>query len=165
MPSASVSYHWADSPNLVFGPQTNTEYHNDITLPAGHTLRRILNAEPQFYWKRGSVSSDDQELYFVSMRVQYGAAEGAPILYRAMRTMKSQYIVNAAGLADVYLGFHSGAELELGFNERVQRGGFYSPEQRLRLSWSIGSSGSGGEILVGGASIDFRALYSLPILP
>jgi hypothetical protein len=165
MPSENVTYHWAFSPFSVISPPTYTENHNDIMLPEKHTLRRLLLSQPLFFWKRGSVSSDDQEMYFVHYEVQYGAAEGAPILYRTIRTLKHTLVVNATGITDVFYSLHSGADLELGMNERVQRGGFYSPAQRLRLSWFISSSGGGDEVLAGQANMPFRALYSLPVLP
>lgn len=165
MPSQNVTYHWANGFTSVINPPTFTEYHGDITLPEKHTLRRILLNDTLFFWKRGSVSSDDQEQYFLHYEVQYGAAEGAPILYRTTRKIPHFYVCNPTGVTEVFLGFHSGADLELGMNERVQRGGFYSPAQRLRLSWAIYSTGTGTEVLAGQASMPFKALYSLPVLP
>lgn len=165
MPPAPVTYHWLEANVSLINPSTFTESHNDIVLPAKHTLRRLLVAEPMFRWKRGSVSSENQEIYFVNYRVTYGAAEGAPILYRSTRTLKHDLVVNAAGVAEVFYSQWYGADLELGINERVQRGGYFAPEQRLRLSWSIYSSGAGIEVLAGQANVPFRALYSLPIAP
>jgi hypothetical protein len=153
------------SPTSIINPHTFTPYTNDILLPPGHTLRRILLSQPLFFWKRGSVSNDDQEMYFVEYEVQYGAQEGAPFLYRSTRTLKYFYTVDPTGTTEVFKGFHCGADLELGFNERVQRGGFYSPEQRLRLSWFIGSSGTAEEELRGQANMPFRALYSTLVTP
>lgn len=160
MPPAPVTYHWALAPVTIINPPTFTEYHADIALPAGHTLRRLLLSEPFFYWKRGSVLSDDQEIYFVHMEVKYGAAEGAPILYRSTRSLKTVLCMNPVGVTEAWYSQHYGADLELGFNERVQRGGYYAPAQTLRLSWSIYSSGDGEEILAGQANTPFRALYS-----
>jgi hypothetical protein len=165
MTSGDVTYHWLDAPVVIYNPPTFTEFHNDILLPHDHTLRRFINVEPTAYWKRGSESSDDQQMYFINYRVQYSLNDGAPILYRSMRTLKSQFVVNAAGVTEPWMGFHQGAELELGFNERCQRGGRNSVPTTLRLTWSIASSGAGDETLAGAASVDFRALYSLPILP
>lgn len=165
MPPAPVTYHWLEANFSILNPHTFTESHNDITLPAGHTLRRLLVAEPLFFWKRGSVSTDDQEIYMVNYRITYGAAEGAPVLYRSTRTLKHDLVANAAGVAEVFYSQWYGADHELGINERVQRGGFYSPEQRLRLTWSIYSSGDGIEVLAGHAAVPFRALYSTLDLP
>jgi hypothetical protein len=160
MPPAPVTYHWLEANYSVINPPTFDEKHNDITLPAGHTLRRLLVAEPLFFWKRASVGFVDQQSYFVNYRVTYGAAEGAPILYRSTRALESVSVCNPTAITDVFCTRHFGADLELGFNERVQRGGFYSPEQRLRLSWAIYSSGGGAETLAGQANVPFRALYS-----
>jgi hypothetical protein len=160
MPPAPVTYHWLEANVSIISPHTFTESHNDIILPAGHTLRRLLVAEPLFFWKRGSVSQELQEMYFINYRVTYGAAEGAPVLYRSTRTLKHVLVVDPTGVTNVYYSQWYGADLELGINERVQRGGFYSPEQRLRLSWAIYSSGVGSEILAGQANVPFRALYS-----
>lgn len=165
MPSATVTYHWAFAPFSIINPPTFSENHNDIMLPEKHTLRRLLISQPLFFWKRGSVSIDDQQQYFLHYDVQYGAAEGAPFLYRTIRRITPFYAVNPTGVTEVFTGFHSGADLELGMNERVQRGGFYSPAQRLRLSWFISSSGGGDEVLAGQANMPFRALYSLPVAP
>jgi hypothetical protein len=165
MAPSTYQYHWLFSPTIIINPHTYTEYTADILLPPGHTLRRILLNQPLFYWKRGSVSSDDQQMYFVELSVKYGNAEGAPFLYRSTRLMKAFYTVDASGVTNVYTGFHSGAELELGFNEKVQRGGFYSGEVPLRLSWFIGSSGHGDEELSGQANTPFRALYSKLVTP
>jgi hypothetical protein len=165
MPGQTVSYHWAFAPNTVINPHTYVEGHCDINLPEKHTLRRILLSEPRLFWKRGSVSNDQQEMYFLHYEVQYGAQEGAPILYRTTRTLRQVVTVNPTGVTEVFKGFHCGADLELGMNERVQRGGFYSFAQRLRLAWSISSSGGGDEELSGQANVPFRALYSLPVLP
>jgi hypothetical protein len=165
MAPSQYSYHWLFSPTSIINPHTFTTYTADITLPAGHTLRRILLNQPLFFWKRGSVSPDNQEMYFVEMEVIYGAQEGAPVLYRSTRTINHVYTVDPTGTTEVFKGYHSGADLELGFNERVQRGGFYSPEQRLRLSWFIGSSGTDDEELRGQANTPFRALYSKLITP
>lgn len=165
MPSAPVTYHWLESNVSIINPSTFTESHNDINLPAGHTLRRLLVAEPQFFWKRGSVDSGNQQIYFVNYRITYGAADGAPILYRSTRTLKHDLVVNAAGVAEVFYSQWYGADYELGINERVQRGGYGSFAQRLRLSWAIYSTGAGIEVLAGQANVPFRALYSVPIPP
>jgi hypothetical protein len=154
------TYHWLDSPTSVINPHTFTEYTCDINLPDGHTLRRLLVAEPYFHWKRGSVSTDDQEIYVVNMRIVYGAALGAPVLYRTTRTLKHDMVCNPTGVTDVFFSQWYGADQELGINEKVQRGGFYSPAQRLRLTFAIYSTGEGTEELSGGASVPFRALYS-----
>jgi hypothetical protein len=156
-----MHYHWRFAPVSVLNPPTFTEKHCDIILPPGHTLRRILVNTPLVYFKRGSVSADNQEMYFINYDVTYGYAEGAPFLYRSTRTLKEERVVNPTALSDVWVSFHSGADLELGFNEKVQRGGPTSDEQRLRLAWTIYSSGIGGsEVLAGDASIGLRALYS-----
>lgn len=165
MPGSSVSYHWAFAPDIVINPSTYVEGHCDIDLPAQHTLRRILLSQPLLFWKRGSVNSEQQEMYFFHYEVQYGAAEGAPVLYRTIRTLRQVVTVDPTGITEVFKGFHCGADLELGMNERTARGGFYSPAQRLRLAWFISSSGGGSEELSGQANVAFRALYSLPILP
>lgn len=165
MPPAPVTYHWLQAPVLIINPHTFTEQHCDINLPAKHTLRRLLLAEPLFFWKRGSDSLDDQEIYFVNYRVTYGAASEAPVIYRSTRTLKHDFIFSVPPLPNTYYSQWYGADFELGFNERVQRGGFYSEPQRLRLSWSIYSTGEGIETLAGQANVDFRALYSLPIPP
>jgi hypothetical protein len=165
MPSAPVTYHWLEANTIEINPPIFTEIHADINLPAGHTLRRLLVSEPLFFWKRASVSFEDQQSYFVSYRITYGAAEGAPILYRSTRALKSESVCNPTAVTDVFCTRHYGADLELGINERVQRGGYGSFAQRLRLAWAIYSSGAGAEVLAGQASVPFRALYSLPIAP
>lgn len=165
MPSENVSYHWAFSPTSVINPHTFTEYHCDITLPVKHTLRRLLLNQPLFFWKRGSTDIADQQMYFVHYEVQYGAAEGSPFLFRTIRSMRRELTFVSDSVVEPFHSMHWGADLELGMNERVQRGGFYSFEQRLRLSFFIGSSGTSEEELVGQANMPFRALYSLPILP
>jgi hypothetical protein len=165
MPSENVSYHWAFSPTILINPSTFTEYHCDINLPEKHTLRRILLNQPLFFWKRGSEDIANQEMYFVHYDVQYGEAEGSPYLYRTIRSMRHQLTFVSDSVVEPFYSQHWGAELELGMNERVQRGGFYSFPQRLRLTFFIGSSGESSEVLSGQANMPFRALYSLPILP
>jgi hypothetical protein len=165
MPPAPVTYHWLQAPVLIINPQTFTPQHCDIILPAKHTLRRLLVAEPLFYWKRGSVNTDLQEIYFVNYQVTYGYVENPPVLYRSTRTLKHDMIAVPVSLTEGVYSQWYGADLELGFNERVSRGGHNSFEQRLRLTWSIYSSGAGIEVLHGQANVDFRALYSLPIPP
>ena len=165
MPTAPVSYHWALGASIVISPEINTLYYSDINLPAKHTLRRVVLAEPLCFWKRSSVSFDDQQAYFVSYEVQYTEVENPPILHRAIRRMEQVIAVDPTATVDVYNSIHSGAYDELGFNVRCARGGYYSDAQRLRMAWSISSSGSGGERLAGQANMSMRALYSLPIAP
>lgn len=165
MPVSPVQYHWAMSPSFVINPQIFTPYGTHIDLPAGATLRRILLAECVFYWKRASVSFNDQQAYFVNYEVVYGAQEGAPILYRATRRIPEVLVVNATGVTDVFCSIHSAADLEVGMNEKVQRGGYYAPPQELKLNWSIYSSGAGIETLAGQAAMPFRALYSTLVAP
>ena len=156
----TIVYHWDFAPISILNPPTFSENHCDITLPEGHTLRRILVNTPLVYFKRGSIYPSDQQTYFINYEVTYGATSMPPFLYRSIRTLKVERTVNASALADVYMSWHSGADHELGFNERVQRGGPTSYAQRLRLAWTIYSSGSGAETLVGQAAIGLRALYS-----
>lgn len=156
----TIVYHWAHAPIVILNPPTFSENHCDITLPEGHTLRRLLVNDPLVYFKRGSVSPDDQQTYFINYVISYGWTSDPWILYRAIRTLKTERTVNAAGVTTVYLSWHSGAEKELGINEKVQRGGPTSFSQRLRLAWTIYSSGSGSETLAGQAAIGLRALYS-----
>lgn len=165
MAPSLVQYHWSFSPTSVINPHTLTEYHCDVILPAGHTLRRLLLNQPLFFWKRGSTDIADQEMYFVHYEVQYGAAEGAPVLFRTIRSMQRELTFVSDSVVEPFLSMHWGAELELGMNERVQRGGYYSTEQRLRLAWFISSSGAGEEELSGQANMPFRALYSTPVAP
>lgn len=156
----TIVYHWDFAPVSIINPPTFDENHCDITLPEGHTLRRILVNTPIVFFKRGSIYPVDQESYFINYEVTYGATTGAPVLYRSIRTLKVERTVDATSLTDTYMSWHSGADLELGFNEKVQRGGPDSFSQRLRLAWAIYSSGSGAETLVGQAAIGLRALYS-----
>jgi hypothetical protein len=149
----------------VINPRTYTEYHCDIALPAAHTLRRLLLSEPLFFWKRGSEDIGAQEMYFVHYEVQYGEGEGSPILYRTVRSMQHQLTFVSDSVIEPFYAQHWAAEQDLGMNERVQRGGFYSFAQRLRLTFSISSSGSGDEELSGQANMPFRALYSSHIAP
>jgi hypothetical protein len=165
MPGAPVTYHWDLGSSIVINPHTDTLYYSDIILPEKHTLRRILLAEPLCFWRRGSASSDDQQSYFVSYDVTYGYTEDAPTLYRSIRRMNHVMTVDATASLDVYFSLHSGAYNELGFNERVQRGGYYSVGQRVRMAWSISSSGGASEQLAGEANMSMRALYSLPVAP
>ena len=159
----TIQYHWLFGPVSVINPHTFTEYHSDVTLPAGHTLRRILVNTPSVFFKRGSVTSDDQQMYFVHYDVTYGETSDPIYLYRSVRTLKEVRTVDPTGVTTVYESWHSGAELEIGFNEKVQRGGPGSFEQRLRLAWSIGSSGSSEEELSGEANIGMRSLYSVMV--
>lgn len=165
MAESQYSYHWLDVYNSVIGPETFHEYSTSAVLPAGHTLRRILLAQPMIFFKRGSVSSDDQQMYFLEYQVTYGNAEGAPVLYRSMRSFRETLVVDPTGVTNVYYSHHFGAALELGMNERVQRGGFYSGAIPLVCSFSIVSSGDGSEFLNGQANMPFRALYSKLITP
>jgi hypothetical protein len=165
MAPSLVTYHWAFSPTTVINPHTLTEYHCDINLPEKHTLRRLLLNQPLFFWKRGSNDIAQQEMYFIHYDVQYGAAEGSPYLYRTIRTLRQDLTFVSDSLVEAFHSTHRGADLELGMNERVQRGGFYSDPQRLRLSFFISSSGAGEEELSGQANMPFRALYSLPVSP
>src|SRR3954454_7471182 len=161
MPPSPVSYHWLESKNNVINPQTFHNYNCDIDLPAGHTLRRILVSQPLFFWKRGSLTPDDQEIYFVTYSVSYGAFDESPKLFRTIRTVKETMVVNTITLENTYFSHHVGADLELGMNERVARGGFYSEAVKLRLQFNIASSGDGIETLEGQANMPFRALYSM----
>lgn len=160
-----VTYHWVNAFNNVINPPTFTEYHADANIPENATVRRILLNQALFFWKRPSVTIDDQEMYFVTYDVTYGLAVPATYLYRSTRILKESYVVDAAGVTDVYTGFHSGGDLELGFNERVSRGGWGKPAQTVRLAWSIVSSGGGEETLPGQANVPFKVLYSLPAFP
>lgn len=165
MPPPLVQYHWVDAFNNVFNPPTFHEYHADAVIPENATLRRILLSQTQFFWIRPSDTYVNQQMYFVHYDVTYGLAEGAPHLYRSTRTMKEQFVWQGIELANAWVGFHSGGDNELGFNEKVQRGGWGTPSQTVRLSWFISSSGAGEEVLPGQANVPFRVLYSVPVPP
>lgn len=165
MAPREYSYHWLEAYSSVINPETFTEYGTSVVLPPGHTLRRILLSQPLFFFKRGSVTSDDQEIYFLEYQVAYGNSEGSPILYRTTRTFRETLVVNNPSLTDTYFSHHFGAEIELGMNERVQRGGFYSEAVPLVVTWSIVSSGEGTERLAGQGNMPVRALYSKLITP
>jgi len=156
----TIVYQWAFAPVFILNPPTFSPNNCDIILPEGHTLRRILVNTPLVYFKRGSVTPADQQMYFINYEVSYGFTADPWILYRSLRTLKEERTVNTISLTDTYMSWHCGADLELGFNEKVQRGGPNSYSQRLRLTWSIYSSGTTTETLVGQAGIGLRALYS-----
>lgn len=160
-----VQYHWVMAPLEVISPDTYENYSTSITLPAQHTLRRILVANTAFWWKRGSVGFEDQQAYFVTYEVKYGNTLGAPVLYRSTRKIPHVLAVNASGITDVFCSIHSAGDLEVGFNEKVQRGGWDSGPVELTLKFFIHSSGGGGESLVGDAGMPLRALYSLIVPP
>ncbi len=165
MPTAPVTYHWIENTVDVINPATFVNHDVDVILPAKHTLRRFVNSTPTFYWKRGSADFTYQEIYMVSFEVRYGAGDSAPVLYKSHRTLKHEIAVDATASVEAVFSTWHGGDLELGFNERAQRGGFYSEPQTLRCSWSIVSSGDSQETLAGEAAVQFRALYSLPINP
>ena len=140
MPVAPVTYHWVEDTVDVINPQTFTAHNCDVVLPAKHTLRRFVNSTPTFYWKRGSADFTNQEIYLVNYEVTYGYSDPAPILYKSVRTLRHEITADAAGLTEGVFATWHGGDLELGFNERAQRGGYYSEAQRLRCTWSITSS-------------------------
>ena len=165
MPVAPVTYHWAMSPSSVINPHVFHIYTTEILLPAKHTLRRILLAETYAWWKRGSVGYDNQETYQVNYNVTYGNTELGPFLYRTTRRVPQVFGSGHASITEDVFSIHSAADLELGMNERCQRGGYYSEPTPLTLSWAIYSSGNGDEQLAGQIAMPFRALYSLPVAP
>lgn len=165
MPVQTVQYHWAMSPSFVINPHIFTTYSTQVLLPEHATLRRILVAETLFYWKRASVSFDDQQAYFVNAQVLYGNALGAPVLYRTTKRVPEVICVQDPAVTDVFCSIHSAADAEMQINEKVQRGGWDAGPIPVILNWAIYSSGHGDEELSGQAAMPFRVLYSVPVPP
>jgi hypothetical protein len=163
MPSPTREYHWRDCFLSVSGPQTFTTYESTVDLPAGHTLWKLLMAETRAGWQRPTDLQLDLQMYWVHIEVAYGSTTGAPVIFKTTRSLRHVLAAATTVVSDnsTYLSQWWGADQELGFDEQLTRGGFFSDVIPVHLRAAIYSSGSGTEFLGGHLDLPLRLLYSV----